>query len=352
MTQSSLPIVTKDDIRRIKSYIATAKKLPPTIEDVVQQLKTPSTGIIGLEPLDIVTLNHTIINNANAWKDIEYSMKRVGGSLSAFSEDLESFGQDIISAIENMPGYLNYLGTIETLSDEEINSLPPLEIDKAERIRFGSIQESLVFIARSIDEKKLNNQDVLERLKYFKTELNDKVYPGIGSKLKLLSSNELNRQITKLNADIDEAQKRIDEKTREIEPNFFEHIFGFISPISSFAQSKLLEIKRRAYLDPLIKQRDLLTEQVKQKDSLTGTLLELHTNLESLSIYVEGAISSTSQLETLWISISEYINSSGTKVAGMHDLLTLRSFVSSLKIVLKNWSTIRDNANALITAFD
>lgn len=351
MQSSSTPIITKDDIRKIKHYIATAKALPVTLEAVEEQLKTKKTNIVGLEPFDVVSLYHKIINNANSWKDIESSMKRVGGSLLTFSEDLESFGQDIIDAIVTMPGYQNYLGTIENMSEEEIGSLPPLAIGKAEKNRFGSIKESLVFIGHSIDEKQLSSLDILARLKYFKTELNDEVHVSLGAKLKLASNDQINRQITDLNKKIDDAQTRIDEKTRATAPNFFENFMGFIHPTGS-VYYRMLEEMQRAHLAPLLRERDQLVEQVKQKSTLSGTLLELHSDLDSLITYVEGAIASTAQLETLWISTSEYINASQNKLSGIHDFLTLRSFVSSLKVILKNWKSIQNNANALITAFD
>lgn len=109
---------------------------------------------------------------------------------------------------------------------------------------------------------------------------------------------------------------------------------------------------QKVQLSPLIREREQLTETIKQKNILAGTLLELHSELDSLITYVEGAITSTAQLETLWISTSEYINSSRNKVTGINDFLTLRSFVSSLKVILKNWKSIQNNANALVTAFD
>lgn len=346
------PYITKNDIKKIKNYIFAAKELPQSTEDVEKQLKTDHTDIVGLELIDIVELYISITKNASLWADIEYSMKRVASSLATFSEDLESFGQNIIDAIETMPGYIDYLGTIDSLTEEEINSLPPLEIGKTERNRFGSIQESLAFIASSIEEKKLSSQDVNERLKYFKSDLNDKVAINIGEKLKLASDEQINRQLTALNADIDLAQQRIDEKTKETEPNFFEHILGFIAGEASSTYYLLLKIQQNTHLRPLITQRDLLTEQVKQKNILAGTLMEFQSGLNSMSIYVEGAIQSTSQLETLWISITDYINASQNKVMGMKDFLTLRGFVSSFKVVLKNWKIVQTNSNQLISAFD
>jgi hypothetical protein len=346
------PYITKNDIKKIKNYIFAAKELPQSTEDVEKQLKTDHTDIVGLELIDIVELYISITKNASLWADIEYSMKRVASSLATFSEDLESFGQNIIDAIETMPGYIDYLGTIDSLTEEEINSLPPLEIGQTERNRFGSIQESLAFIASSIEEKKLSSQDVNERLKYFKSDLNDKVAINIGEKLKLASDEQINRQLTALNADIDLAQQRIDEKTKETEPNFFEHILGFIAGEASSTYYLLLKIQQNTHLRPLITQRDLLTEQVKQKNILAGTLMEFQSGLNSMSIYVEGAIQSTSQLETLWISITDYINASQNKVMGMKDFLTLRGFVSSFKVVLKNWKTVQTNSNQLISAFD
>ncbi|MHA3734768.1 alpha-xenorhabdolysin family binary toxin subunit A [Pseudomonas sp. Eth.TT006] len=356
MQSSSTPLITKDDIRKIQNYTSAAKALPRTIEDVEKQLKTKHTGIVGLEPFDIVTLNHTLINNANSWNDIEYSMKRVAGSLATFSEDLESFGQDIIDAIVTMPGYINYLGTLDALTEEEINALPPLEIGKTEKNRFGSIQEALVFIASSIEEKKLSSLDVAARLQYFKAELSGKVSISLGEKLKLAGDEDINRQITELNDAIDKAQKAVEQKTRETKPNFFENILGFIAgrqnPYGTDLYYKYLEIEQAKVLRPLIAQRDLLAEQVKQKNILAGTLLEFQAGLDSISIYVEGAIQSTSQLETLWINISDYINASQNKIKGMHDFLSLRSFVSSLRITLKNWKTVEHNSHQLINAFD
>ncbi|WPN57218.1 MULTISPECIES: alpha-xenorhabdolysin family binary toxin subunit A [unclassified Pseudomonas] len=345
------PIITKDDIQKIKRYVTTAKALPITLNEVEQQLNTQKTGIIGLEPFDVLSLYHKIINNANSWTDIESSMKRVSGSLATFSEDLESFGQDIIDAIVTMPGYQNYIGTLDNMSEEEISLLPPLEIGRTEKNRFGSIQESLKFIASSIDEKKLSSLDVLTRLKFFKDEMSNEVQPGIGSKLKLANSEDINRQITALNKVIDEAQKRIDEKMRETSPNFFDYIFSGYSPVG-FLHSGNLELLQKTHVAPLLRQREQLTQQIKQKSILAGTLVELHGDLDSLLTYVQGAITSTAQLETLWISISEYINASRNKVAGINDFLTLRSFVSSLKIILKNWKTIQNNANTMIVAFD
>jgi hypothetical protein len=169
--------------------------------------------------------------------------------------------------------------------------------------------------------------------------------------MKLANTSEINRQITDLNLAIDKAQALLDEKLREAEPGFFTHVFAAMGPFPQ-AIYKIAELHTLKYIIPLINQRDLLVEQVKQKDILAGTLLLLSTDLESLLLYVEGAIQSTSQLETLWISISEYINASQNKIMGMNDFLTLRSFVSSLRVILKNWKTIQNNANALISAFE
>ncbi|PQP05659.1 hypothetical protein C5612_03210 [Pseudomonas frederiksbergensis] len=348
---ASPPIVTKGDIQRIKEYITAAKSLPVSIDDVKILLKSEHTGIAGLEPYDIANTCAKIVTNANSWNDIELSMKRVAGSLQTFSEDLRYFGDDIIAAIETMPGYQNYIGTIEGLTDEEIAKLPELKIGQDEKNRFPSIKDSIQFIASSIEQKKTSSTDIQLRLKHFKTELTNVVAVLIGEKLKLAGDHELNAEITRLNAAIDEAQRLVDEKTREYEPNFFESFMSFIDPLGY----KLLQIKamlQDAHVAPLIRRRDELTEQVRKKSILTGTLLTLHTRLYSVDSYIIGAAESTAHLETLWITISEYIDSSKNKIDGIHVFLTLRSFVSSLKVVLSNWKNIESNAKALIKAFD
>ncbi len=193
---TSPPIVTKGDITRIKEYISEAKKLPVNIDDVKNLLKSENTGIAGLEPYDIANTCAKIVTNANSWNDIELSMKRAG-SLQAFSEDLRYFGDDIIAAVETMPGYKNYIGTIEGMTDEEIAKLPELKIGRDETNSFPSIKDSIHFIASSIEQKKTSSTDIQLRLKYFKTELTDVVAVLIGEKLKLAGNHELSAEITR-----------------------------------------------------------------------------------------------------------------------------------------------------------
>jgi hypothetical protein len=349
--RASPPIVTKGDITRIKEYISEAKKLPVNIDDIKTLLESDTTGLAGLEPYDIADTCAKIVNNAYNWNDIELSMKRVAGSLQIFSEDLRDFGDDIIATIETMPGYQNYIGTIEGLTDEEIAKLPELKIGRDEKNRFPFIMNSIQFIASSIEQKKTSSTDIQLRLKHFKTELTDVVAVSIGEKLKLAGNHELNAEITRLNAEIDEAQRLVDEKTREYEPNFFENVFAFVSSVGR----PLLILKadlQRAHVAPLIRRRDELTAQVRKKSVLTGTLLTLHDRLYNVDSYIIGATESTALLETLWITISEYIDSSKNKIDGIHDFLTLRAFVSSLKVVLSNWKNIESNAKSLTKAFD
>lgn len=351
LNATSPPIITKGDIVRIKEYISEAKKLPTNIDDVKALLKSENTGIAGLEPYDIANTCAKIVTNAHSWNDIELSMKKVAGSLKTFSEDLRYFGDDIIAAIETMPGYKNYIGTIEGLTDEEISKLPELKIGSDEKNRFPSIKDSIQFIASSIDQKKTNSTDIQLRLKDFKTELTDVVAVLIGEKLKLAGNHELNAEITRLNVEIDDAQRLVNEKTKEYEPNFFESFLSFIDPLGY----KVLQLKanlQTAHVAPLVSRRDELTEQVRKKNVLTGTLLTLHARLYSVDSYIVGATQSTAVLETLWITISEYINSSKNKIDGIHEFLTLRAFVSSLKVVLSNWKNIESNAKALTQAFD
>ncbi|MHC8402853.1 hypothetical protein ACYZTX_26250 [Pseudomonas sp. MDT1-17] len=81
-------------------------------------------------------------------------------------------------------------------------------------------------------------------------------------------------------------------------------------------------------------------------------LQTLHNRLYSVDTYIIGAVSSTALLETLWITISEYINSSKNKIDGIHEFLSLRVFVTSLRVVLEDWKKIDANAKALTPAFD
>ncbi|ANJ58323.1 hypothetical protein PS874_02146 [Pseudomonas fluorescens] len=347
---ASPPIITKSDITRIKEYVTTAHALPITLSEVQQFLKGEENGIAGLEPYEIASTFAKIVSNANSWNDIELSMKKVAGSLNAFHADLTSFGNDIIDAVVTMPGYKNYLGTLERLSEEEIALLPPLQVGQEEKNRFPTIKDSIQFIARSIEQKRMSSTDIELRLRIFKKELNNEISVMISKKLKLADPHEVSAEISQLNAEIDAAQQLVDKKTKAYESNIYDKIFSFHPTLFVIERTK--EVAKIIEVDPLIRRRNELTEQVRQKYILTGTLQTLHNRLSVIDTFINDAISSVALVETLWITISEYIDSSKNKVDGIHEFLTLRAFVTSLRAVLEDWQKVDANARALTRALD
>jgi hypothetical protein len=132
-------LITNNDIRSIKRYISKALELPTEIETIEQLYKLDQLNIAGLKSADMQTLYSTTKNHAGTWSALENSMKKVGSDLHVFADNFTSSSRSIIQYIERLPSYISGLGKIGSLTPEEIDNLPKINLTENEKQKIPAL---------------------------------------------------------------------------------------------------------------------------------------------------------------------------------------------------------------------
>ncbi|QXH76735.1 alpha-xenorhabdolysin family binary toxin subunit A [Pseudomonas salmasensis] len=348
-TVASIPVVTKNDVESIRRYVTKGKSLPTDIDSITGLLKVSTTNIPGLEPSDIKVLYTDISTSAYAWSGVEVSMKKVAAALSTFAEDIKLYGDELVGTIVAMPGYIDFMGKVADISDEDISALPPVYMTNGDGERVSSIHDYLEYLKVSIEDKRLNTQGVIDIIATFRNGL-EEIMPNVGAVLKLASKDELNVEITALQAKIDDVELKIDKKKAEYG---WGGVWDYITLLSFPAIIGYQVQKRKdqeAALEPLRKNKKELVSQMEARNALIATLHSVSTELNTLFDYVLSAQNTVSQLESIWRGLLEYIESSKQSISTVSQYTVLRTFVIKMRSIIKTWENIKINASVLVVA--
>ncbi|MDE1529049.1 alpha-xenorhabdolysin family binary toxin subunit A [Pseudomonas carnis] len=349
MTAASIPVVTKNDVESIRRYVTKGKSLPTDIDSITSLLKVSTTNIPGLEPSDIKVLYTDISASAYAWSGVEIAMKKVAAALSTFAEDIKIYGEELVGAIVTMPGYIDFMGKVADISDEDISTLPPVYMTNGDGERVSSIHDYLEYLKTSIEAKRLNTQGVIDVITAFRNRL-EEIMPNVGAALKLASKDELNVEITALQAKIDDVELKIDKKKEEYG---WGRTWDYLTLVNYWALIGYQVQKgkdQEAELEPLRKNKKELIRQMEARNALIATLHSVSTELNTLFDYVLSAQNTVSQLESIWCGLLEYIESSKQSINKVSQYTMLRTFVIKIQSTVNTWGKIKISASVLVVA--
>lgn len=348
-TAASIPVVTKNDVESIRRYVTKGKSLPTDINSINNLLKVSTTNIPGLEPSDIRVLYEDISASAYAWNSVEVAMKKVAGTLSTFAEDIKLYGDELVSTIVTMPGYIDYMGKVADISDEDISALPPVYMTDGDGQRVTSIHDFLEYLKTSIEAKQLNTQGVINIITAFRKRL-EEIKPNVGAALKLASKDELNAEITALQAKIDDVELRIDNKKQEYGWGGVWDYLTLVNVYSIIGYQVQKAKDQASELEPLRNNKRELIRQMDARNALIGPLHAVSTELNTLFDYVLSAQNTVSQLESIWRGLIEYIESSKQSINKVSQYTVLRTFVIKIQSTIKSWEKIKESASVLVVA--
>lgn len=105
-------VFTVDDLINILLYVRSARQLPQNVAALVKDLGSPSTGIPGLEPPEIIDLYQQITAHANRWTSVENLVKEQASNLTIVADDIVNTGGKIIDVINGMEVTEQILSTV------------------------------------------------------------------------------------------------------------------------------------------------------------------------------------------------------------------------------------------------
>lgn len=347
-------LVTNEDVRRIRRYVKTGLELPTDLEEVRQLLGGQESDIPGLEAEAIQTLYRGINGHARSWSPIEDDMKKVGSDLNVFAGNLITTSQELVAFIKGLESYQQR--QVGDLTPEEIDRLPPVAILPEDQQKVPALLGLVNDLKGYINEHSASTQRVKGSVAMFKDNLKDTIAPSVSLKVQLISSNNTNEIISRLNADIALLNERINQKIAEYEEYSKYKWIGFWwGPIGGGISYSIWGPKAARVLrekDALVAEKRELEKQVEQYNRLLSSLLSFQTSLQDLQTRIDGASSSVANIESLWVLLEELVDSSYRKLDGITNAMYLVSFVSRFKTVISNWEDIRKQSWDLLTAFN
>lgn len=347
-------ILTSEDVRQIRRYIKAGLELPLELSQVRQSLGNYDSSVRGLEPAAIRDLYQEIHNHASSWSPIEQNIKKVGSDLNVFAGSLIEPSRLLVENIQALASYQQL--QIKDLTPEQIDKLPPVELVPGDRKKLDSLGVLFDEMSACITRHGTSTGKVKEGVSVFKNVLRDEIATNVNRKANLASSREANEEVARLNAEVAQLNERIEQKAGEYSRHCRDAWIGvWWGPIGAAISGSIFGPKATRALrekNALIEQKRELEKKLDRLNRLLASLIALETNLQDMRIRVDGAISGVSSLESLWLLLSELIESSRSKLMDLDNATALIILVSRFKTIISNWTDIKKQSYDLLTAFD
>lgn len=342
-------IVSSTDVRAIKHYVSSALELPSELSQVKKFLGYEAVGVPGLEPVEMQTLHNAVKRHANAWFAIENGMKNVGSDLVVFSDALRSSGQTLITFIEGLEGFQSAVGVVGDVSAVEMADYQHIAMSERDKSRAPTLRALVEDLRIVIRECSRSTTEVSNDIGVFKTELKTRIAPAVGLTLTLMRRHRKDSTLAELNVELDDINRRIQQQADSFE-DYLEQQWSLMA----FAQSLFIpgaQGSPQTQLEALLARKREVEKQIRHNHGLIASLLGLQTDVQELGVRVSAAASGASNLESLWILILAYIDSSARRLNDMNDAVYLVVFVARLRAMIMCWSEVRKNSQDLLTAF-
>lgn len=347
-------LITNEDVRRIHRYVKTGLELPTDLEQIKHLIGDNGVGIPGLEPEALQTLYVGIHAHSASWSGLENDMRAVGSDLYVFSGGLINTSETLVDFIKGLDAWQTLKP--DDLTEEQIEKLPPVALGEQDRKQLPGLVALVAELERLIRQHSASTVRVREGVSLFKGRLRNDIAPSVALKIQLANSSQSNETILRLNEDIARLNTRIDEKIAEYEEYAKYKWVGFWwGPLGGAVSWSIYGPKASAALkekDRLISEKLGLERQLRQLDKFVSDLHAFETRLQDLKIRMDGATSSVSNIESLWVLLAELVESSRNSLEGLDDGKFLIIFVSRFKSLISNWADIKKQSLDLLTAFN
>lgn len=347
-------LITNEDVRRIHRYVNTGLELPLDLEQIKQLMGSYDINIAGLEPAAILALYTRIRDHAATWAALEDDMRAVGSDLYIFSEGLITTVDLTIDLIKSLDVWR--IMKPDDLTPEQVARLPSVKLPDGDHKQLPGLVALVVELERLISRHSASTLRVKKGISLFKGRLRDTLAPEVARKINLANSSQTSEAIIKLTEDINRLNQRIEQKIGEYgEYSKYKWVGFWWGSVGGAITWSIYGPKANKALkekDSLVAEKQAIERQLRQLNKFVSELHAFETNMQDLRIRMDGAISSASNIESLWVLLAEMVESSRNSLEGLDDGKILVIFVSRFKNLVGNWSDIRKHSLDLLTAFN
>ena len=352
-------VFTAADLISLLLYVRAARRLPGDLDSFVKDLGSDSTGIAGLEPIDIVTLYQKVTDHANRWTPVEDLVKEQSSNLTLAAEEIVSTGEAIIKVINAM----DIVAQLDTLG--EAGEAIVITTGKDKQIQ-ASLPTIIARLRQVCTDQQARTRAVLTAVRDYKTEisggqLSNKTQvtglePAVADKKNRAKAANLGERIVSLQSEIDVLGERIDQLNKDYDKYVGLAFTGAAGGLIGLAiTGGIFGAKAEAARN----ERNERTAEKREKDAellrdqrVQGILNVFSTQFTDLGMRLLDAEQALMHLDFLWQDIISRIDGSVEKWKGVVDSVMLLSFVTDLEAIVRPWAQVGDMTSKLSEVFD
>lgn len=354
--RGSALLLTKEDILSIKRYERYALNLPYTLESVQTQLGVDSSGIRGLEPLDIMSTHVAIRQHIITWASIERNIKLAGFQIDLFADTLTRQGREILKYIDGMDFLDQALTTVAQVTQDFIDKVVPAQLSNRDMAIKSALAGYIAGMGVNVRLHQQSAVDLKNSLITFTTTLRNALIPDVIQKLDLVTQHNLESQIQDLKKDIERLTKDIDQKNKEytaVLNNIAWGVFG--GPLGVAITGGIFGSKAeiiRKEKNKLVSEKNEKIRELNVKQPISAAIRSLELRFQDMHIRMEDAVESATNLQDLWSLMANYIESSAKDLDKITDNQVLLQFALNFRAVISPWADIKGVTERLLKIFE
>ncbi|WP_278938553.1 alpha-xenorhabdolysin family binary toxin subunit A [Pseudomonas helleri] len=345
--------LTAEDMKLIKEYVRTAKKLPKTLPDIHEQLGKLETA--EFSALELLTIHESIHRHALLWPDIETGLFTSGERLKVFSHNLTTFITRLSDTISQMP----IVEKIEKFESTSIEHLPPITFDPVDEKIHKTLGSTFDDLKISIAKASSETDNLHKEITSFNNKLEQHLIPLVARSINTLSkvshAEHADRLMLRLN-DVRETHKqKNNEKTKLLAFDVSKIGLSAGNPISLFINFFNGPASLSPELIDVIHHVGKLNREITQLESeilATEGIPKLVTNhslsLRTLQTVMGSAAEATEKLKTVWATIIAHIETSATDFKLIKTGQALISFQANIDRTIAPWKEVNLTVSALL----
>lgn len=352
-------VFTTDDLIKILLYVRSSRQLPQNLQEFQKELGIQTTGIAGLEPVNVIDVFKKITDHANRWTPVENLVKQQSSNLTIASREIVNIGSKIIDVIDKM----DTMEQLETLGNSTVTI--PITSDKDKKVQ-TALPTVIQKLKDTCVEQQEKSRQVLTAVRDYKTEISGGTLsnnttvtglePAVADKKKRAQEANLDGQIKQLQTEVDTLQTQIDQLNKDYDKYtglaFTGAAGGFIGlAITGGIYGSKAENARKER-NSKIQEKENKSQEIQRKQKLQGILNVLSTKFTDIGMRLLDAEQALQHLDFLWTDMVARIDQSVDKWKAVNDSAMLLEFVIDLKGIVDPWKEVGDMSTQLVEVFD
>lgn len=355
-------ILTKEQIISLRVYELAGLALPTELRDVENYLQYTRGAGKGLEPADFQKSFILIKNHALRWDPLRAKLKLVGSQLKLFAGDMQVYGatmEELYGDIKKLRVLEEYsIRTLEDVKKLELelgDKFPGIELDIYDQKTVAEFAYYLNKIFEGVEQRQREAEEIKKELDSFGRELEGKVLPEIQTKVHLIDTNSLPAETQALDAEIKARSAQIEELDKayseSVKKSIASALGGGLAGLAMGIYAGVEAEKIRKQRNALKKEQSKAIETLQTKQKILASLHRVKLNMQDLELVVVDATAATHNLRTIWSSLYLYIQASHETAQKIDDALTVLSFMTEFRRVVRPWIDIENDAGLLLEVF-